>query len=74
MCYSAGSSSSQLTSASVELQVDEDDYDFYDENQGVEQEEETHHFLEGHTALKFLLAGGVAGAGKNHQIKSNSRF
>lgn len=28
-----------------------------------EDEEEGHHFIEGHTALKFLLAGGVAGAG-----------
>lgn len=27
-----------------------------------EEEEEGHHILEGHTALKFLLAGGVAGA------------
>lgn len=30
---------------------------------GEKEEEESHHFLEGHTALKFLLAGGVAGAG-----------
>lgn len=29
-----------------------------------EDEEEEDHFLEGYTALKFLLAGGVAGAGK----------
>lgn len=29
-----------------------------------EEEDESHHFLEGHTALKFLLAGGVAGAGE----------
>lgn len=28
-----------------------------------EEDDESHHFLEGHTALKFLLAGGVAGAG-----------
>ena len=28
-----------------------------------EEDDEGHHFLEGHTALKFLLAGGVAGAG-----------
>ncbi|KAF8897599.1 mitochondrial carrier domain-containing protein [Infundibulicybe gibba] len=26
------------------------------------EDEEPHHFLEGHTALKFLLAGGIAGA------------
>ena len=30
---------------------------------GEDEEEEGHHFLEGHTALKFLLAGGIAGAG-----------
>jgi solute carrier family 25 phosphate transporter 23/24/25/41 len=30
---------------------------------GDEEDDESHHFLEGHTALKFLLAGGVAGAG-----------
>lgn len=29
-----------------------------------EEEDEGSHFLEGHTALKFLLAGGVAGAGE----------
>ena len=28
-----------------------------------EDEEPDHHVLEGHSALKFLLAGGVAGAG-----------
>lgn len=28
-----------------------------------EEDDEGHHFLEGHTALKFLLAGGIAGAG-----------
>ena len=27
------------------------------------EDDEAHHFLEGHTALKFLLAGGIAGAG-----------
>ena len=31
--------------------------------EGGEAEEEGHHFLDGHTSLKFLLAGGVAGAG-----------
>ena len=30
---------------------------------GEDEEDDGHHFLEGHTALKFLLAGGVAGAG-----------
>ena len=29
-----------------------------------EGDDEGHHFLEGHTALKFLLAGGIAGAGR----------
>jgi hypothetical protein len=28
-----------------------------------EDEETEHHFLAGHTALQFLLAGGVAGTG-----------
>ena len=31
---------------------------------GEDEEEEEDHFLEGYTALKFLLAGGAAGAGK----------
>jgi solute carrier family 25 (mitochondrial phosphate transporter), member 23/24/25/41 len=29
-----------------------------------DEEEEHHGFLESHTALKFLLAGGIAGAGR----------
>lgn len=36
------------------------------EPNGDHEDEETehhHHFLEGHTALKFLFAGGVAGTG-----------
>ncbi|KAF4575014.1 hypothetical protein EYR36_006369 [Pleurotus pulmonarius] len=36
--------------------LDEDDDDFF------EEDEEEHQWLEGHTALKFLLAGGIAGA------------
>jgi solute carrier family 25 phosphate transporter 23/24/25/41 len=32
---------------------------------GFEEEPEEHHeWLQGHTAIKFLLAGGMAGAGK----------
>lgn len=43
------------------LANDEDDeYDYFDED---EQDEPQHHFLDGHTALKFLFAGGIAGAG-----------
>jgi hypothetical protein len=36
-------------------------------DEDYESEEEDHHsLLEGHAALKFLLAGGIAGAGKDH--------
>jgi solute carrier family 25 phosphate transporter 23/24/25/41 len=35
------------------------DYDHLQEDEEIEH----HHFLEGHTALKFLFAGGVAGTG-----------
>ena len=43
------------------LANDEDnEYDYFDED---EQDEPQHHFLDGHTALKFLFAGGIAGAG-----------
>lgn len=34
-----------------------------EEEEEEAEEEEERHFLEGHAALKFLLAGGVAGAG-----------
>jgi len=34
-----------------------------DEDHEYEETEHHHHFLEGHTALKFLFAGGVAGTG-----------
>lgn len=37
---------------------DEDDYE--------DHEKEHHDWLEGHPAIKFLLAGGVAGAGGYH--------
>lgn len=41
-----------------------DDFDEYDEE---EDEVPVHHnWLEGHSALKFLLAGGIAGAGKQN--------
>jgi solute carrier family 25 phosphate transporter 23/24/25/41 len=39
-----------------------------------EEEDEGHHFLEGHTALKFLLAGGVAGAGGFVPLLTSSLF
>jgi hypothetical protein len=38
---------------------DEEDEDFVEDD-----EMEDHSFLEGHTSLKFLFAGGVAGAGQ----------
>jgi len=41
--------------------VDEE-YDYFDEDQV--EEEGRHQLHEGHTALKFLLAGGAAGAGE----------
>ncbi|TFK43469.1 mitochondrial carrier [Crucibulum laeve] len=53
-----GASGSGLQYLSMEDE-DEDDDDMYFED---EPEEEHHHFLEGHTAIKFLLAGGIAGA------------
>lgn len=40
---------------------DDDDFEDYDE----EGDEEHHSWLEGHTALKFLTAGGIAGAGQH---------
>jgi hypothetical protein len=39
----------------VELEEDEEDLEY--------DEEDDHNLLEGHTALKFLSAGGIAGAG-----------
>jgi solute carrier family 25 phosphate transporter 23/24/25/41 len=41
---------------------EDEEYDYFDEDEV--EEEEQHQFLEGHTAIKFLLAGGVAGAGE----------
>ena len=40
--------------------IDEDEDDFEEE----EEIEEHHDWLQGHTALKFLMAGGTAGAGE----------
>lgn len=44
--------------------------------QGEEEEEEedphAHEWLEGHTALRFLLAGGVAGAGECYSVLPSS--
>ena len=34
-----------------------------DEDRTGENDEESHHQLEHHTAIRFLLAGGIAGAG-----------
>uniref|UniRef100_A0A8H8CJZ1 EF-hand domain-containing protein n=1 Tax=Psilocybe cubensis TaxID=181762 RepID=A0A8H8CJZ1_PSICU len=55
--YMATSSTSKLPT--IDLKPD-DGWEYLDEQE--EGEEEQHHFLDGHTALKFLLAGGVAGA------------
>jgi len=61
---SSGPHSNPSSSAAL-LEPDheeDEEYDYFDED---EVEEEGHHqFLEGHTAIKFLLAGGVAGAGE----------
>ena len=46
-------------------EVDEDEY-YLDE----EEEEEHSNWLGGHTAIKFLLAGGAAGAGAFRNILS----
>ena len=40
--------------------IEDDDEDYDDE---YEEEEPHHNWLGGSTAVKFLLAGGVAGAG-----------
>jgi len=52
------------SAALLEPDDDEEDgeYDYFDEDEV--EEEGQHQFLEGHTAVKFLLAGGVAGAGE----------
>lgn len=61
--------SNPATSSSDEIQVDEEEYEYLDE----EHEEEHAHFLEGHTALKFLLAGGIAGAGMCFRTHTDPR-
>lgn len=48
----------QDNSHALDLEPD-GDFDYADDNEDVEH----HHFLDGHPALKFLLAGGIAGAG-----------
>jgi len=48
----------QGSSHALDLEPD-GDFDYVDDNENVEH----HHFLDGHPALKFLLAGGIAGAG-----------
>ena len=50
--------STAVIAVTVADMEDEDDRD--DE---IDEDDEKHSFLEGHTALKFLLAGGIAGAG-----------
>lgn len=48
----------------VDFEVDEDDYDEEDfEDYALEDEAEHHNWLLDSTATKFLLAGGIAGAG-----------
>jgi solute carrier family 25 phosphate transporter 23/24/25/41 len=44
----------------MDVDIDEE-YGYLDDYQDVDEPQ--HHFLEGHTALKFLFAGGIAGAG-----------
>jgi solute carrier family 25 phosphate transporter 23/24/25/41 len=48
----------RMSGKALDLEPD-GDYDYLHEDDGTEQQ----HAFEGHTALKFLLAGGVAGAG-----------
>jgi solute carrier family 25 phosphate transporter 23/24/25/41 len=50
--------SKQVDGQALNLEPD-GDYDHLQEDERIEH----HHFLEGHTALKFLFAGGVAGTG-----------
>lgn len=45
-----------------QVQGDDDELMFDDDD--VDEEDAAHTFLGGHTALKFLLAGGIAGAGE----------
>jgi hypothetical protein len=52
-----GASGSNLPQPSVRLEDDNTEEDYF------EEDEESHNWLEGHTAIKFLMAGGIAGAG-----------
>lgn len=47
----------------IEREEELEDDEYLDDEEEME-EPEHHGFLEGHTALKFLLAGGIAGAGR----------
>ncbi|KDR83676.1 hypothetical protein GALMADRAFT_110441 [Galerina marginata CBS 339.88] len=49
-------------SQTTQIPESDEDYEYDEFDEEEEKEEEHHEFLEGHTALKFLLAGGVAGA------------
>lgn len=44
----------------LSVESHEEHFDEYDDD----EEEEHHSWLEGHAALKFLAAGGIAGAGE----------
>jgi hypothetical protein len=59
---------SQVNGQALDLEPDKE-FDYLDEDEEIEH----HHFLEGHTALKFLFAGGVAGAGRTsfHALTSS---
>jgi hypothetical protein len=52
----------EVHSANVDFVSDDDDEDDF-EHEDEHEHESTHHWLGGTTALKFLLAGGIAGAG-----------
>ena len=53
-------SASYASGASLPLRSDRDGEDYGEEG----EDEDLHTWLEGHTAVKFLLAGGIAGASK----------
>lgn len=49
-------------------------YDWDEEDEGFSEDDEIidHSVLDGHTSLKFLLAGGVAGAGQSPSFCRNA--
>lgn len=53
-----GASGSGPPQPYVRPEDDDVEEDYY------EEDEKPHDWLEGHTAIKFLMAGGIAGAGK----------